>query len=399
MSLELRVDKSIKIMEQIEEEKELALWMFKSITPTALRIAITSCIRDKVEFDSSIVSAFENDVDFQDKLQEFAFEAAQAIAKADFEMRGKMFSDNDVQIRTDVVLSDLDTLSLEAMYYYPCAGSPSACSGYYGTAAHDNGPAGRGLYYGSYTLAAGMARISADTTEEWRWTVDGLHGTGYGAPSSSYNPRDAAKQVPFLMSHRSFNARRLRGKTLYLIVTNDNWGAGASSIDAAWEVFLSASLTATEVPANNFEGQPQPVVVSSNVRTVEQNIAGPYVVTTDPTDFVYVKPATGAVWEVVNDVDSTLYTRPSPGHLWPVNANSVGPVEIVPGGTAVFPVAPVTGAVFEVHESNTNANYTRILYNYESGAPLEVEVECAGGCWNPHLSTTQNINLLRGVPA
>lgn len=53
---------------QSEEEKELALWLFKSITPTALRIAITSCIRDKVEF---------------------AFEAAQAIAKADFEMRGK----------------------------------------------------------------------------------------------------------------------------------------------------------------------------------------------------------------------------------------------------------------------------------------------------------------------
>lgn len=89
MSAELRIDKSIKIMEQIEEEKQLALWLFKSITPTALRIAITSCIRDKVEFDSSIVSAFENDVDFQDKVQEFAFEAAQAIAKADFEMRGK----------------------------------------------------------------------------------------------------------------------------------------------------------------------------------------------------------------------------------------------------------------------------------------------------------------------
>lgn len=72
-----------------EEQKELALWLFKSITHTALRIAITSCIRDKVEFDSSIFSAFENDVDFQVKVQKFAFEAAQAIAKADFEMRGK----------------------------------------------------------------------------------------------------------------------------------------------------------------------------------------------------------------------------------------------------------------------------------------------------------------------
>lgn len=72
-----------------EEQKELALWLFQSITPTALRIAITSCIRDKVEFDSSIVSSFENDTEFQDKVQEFAFEAAQAIAKADFDMRGK----------------------------------------------------------------------------------------------------------------------------------------------------------------------------------------------------------------------------------------------------------------------------------------------------------------------
>lgn len=74
---------------QSEEQKELAMWLFQSITPTALRIAITSCIRNKVEFDSSIVSAFENDVYFQVKVQEFAFEAAQAIAKADFEMRGK----------------------------------------------------------------------------------------------------------------------------------------------------------------------------------------------------------------------------------------------------------------------------------------------------------------------
>ena len=74
---------------QSEEQKELALWLFKSITPTALRIAITSCIRDKVEFDSSIASAFENDTEFQDKVQEFSFEAAQAIAKADFEMRDK----------------------------------------------------------------------------------------------------------------------------------------------------------------------------------------------------------------------------------------------------------------------------------------------------------------------
>lgn len=74
---------------QSEEQKELALWLFQSITPTALRIAITSCISDKVDFDSSIVSAFENDTEFQDKVQEFAFEAAQAIAKADFEMRGK----------------------------------------------------------------------------------------------------------------------------------------------------------------------------------------------------------------------------------------------------------------------------------------------------------------------
>lgn len=74
---------------QSEEQKELALWLFQSIAPTSLRIAIASCILDKVEFDSSIVSAFENDVDFQDKVQEFAFEAAQAIAKADFEMRGK----------------------------------------------------------------------------------------------------------------------------------------------------------------------------------------------------------------------------------------------------------------------------------------------------------------------
>lgn len=72
-----------------EEQKELALWLFQSITPTVLRIAITSCIRDKVEFDSSIVSSFENDTEFQDKVQEFAFEAAQAIAKADFDMRGK----------------------------------------------------------------------------------------------------------------------------------------------------------------------------------------------------------------------------------------------------------------------------------------------------------------------
>lgn len=74
---------------QSEEQKELALWLFQSITPTSLRIAITSCIRDKVEFDSSIVSAFENDTEFQDKVQEFAFEAAQAISRADFEMRGK----------------------------------------------------------------------------------------------------------------------------------------------------------------------------------------------------------------------------------------------------------------------------------------------------------------------
>lgn len=89
MSLESRIDKSLKIMAQIEQEKELAMWLFQSITSTALRIAITSCIRDKVEFDSSIVSTFENDVDFQVKAQEFAFEAAQAIAKADFEMRNK----------------------------------------------------------------------------------------------------------------------------------------------------------------------------------------------------------------------------------------------------------------------------------------------------------------------